>query len=147
MEIIIGAISSITTTVLMGTIIYLSRSWLLARLKLSLQKEHSEFLEELKWEQKAREQAEKVAEYLALARQLKNTSSEDDYKKANQLSWELAMWLPEDIYKKTVQAIANPDSDTNELTAVINVRKLLLKDKAGMLSQSDIAHHAPNIGA
>ena len=147
MEIIIGAISSISTTVLIGAIIYLSRSWLLARLKLSLQKEHTEFLEELKWEQKAREQAEKVAEYLALARQLKNNSPEDDYIKANQLSWELAMWLPEDIYKKTVQAIVNPNADTNELTAVIDVRKLLLKKKAGTLSQENIAHHAPDIGA
>ena len=45
------------------------------------------------------------------------------------------MWLPEDIYKETVQAIANPNKDRNELSAVIAVRSILLKDNAGNLNQ------------
>jgi len=146
MEFLIGIGSAISTTALLGVAAFLARNWLLARLKLSLQKEHSKFIEELQWERKAREQAEKVAEYMALARQLKKKSTEEEYRKANRLSWELAMWLPEEIYKETVQAIANPSEETNELSAVIGVRKLLLKEKAGALSQDDIAHHAPGIG-
>jgi len=147
MEWFTGITSAISTTVLLSGAAFLSKNWILERLKLSLQKEHSKFLEELQWERKTREQAEKVAEYLALARQLNEESTGEDYRKANQLSWELAMWLPEDIYIETVRAVADPSSETNVLSVVIRVRELLLKDKAGTLSQDNIAHHAPGIGA
>lgn len=130
---------------LFGTLQYLASLWISERLKTSLQKEHSAFLENLKWELKVREQAVRVAEYLALARNLKDDSPDSDYRKANQLSWELAMWLPEDIYKEMVNAIVKPSNNTNELTTVVSVRSLLLKEKAGNLTSENIAHHAPGI--
>jgi hypothetical protein len=146
MEFLIGIVSAVSTTLLLGLLAFLGKNWFIERLKLSLQKEHTKFQEQLQWERKVREQAERVAEYLALARQLNEESSKDDYIRANQLSWELAMWLPEDIYKEAVHAIAKPDSDKNELSTVIAVRGLLLKDDAGSLTQDDIAHHAVGIG-
>ena len=100
----------------------------------------------MQWERKVKEQSERVAEYLALARQLSEESTKDDYIRANQLSWELAMWLPDEIYKKAVHAIVKPDSENNELSTVIEVRALLLKKEAGSLTKNDIAHHAPGIG-
>lgn len=114
--------------------------------KASFQKEHSKFLDELQWNRKIQEQASRVAEYLALARRLKESSSESDYERANQLTWELAMWLPEEIYKEMVISIAKPSESTNELTVAISVRKLLLGDKAGDLKPENIAHHSPGIG-
>ena len=114
--------------------------------KVSFQKEHSKFIDDLQWNRKVQEQASRVAEYLALARRLKESSSESDYERANQLTWELAMWLPEEIYKEMVSAIAKPNSEANELSVTISVRKLLLGDKAGNLKPEDIAHHAPGIG-
>ena len=132
--------------ILFGALQYLASLWISERLKTSLQKEHSAFLENLKWEVKVREQAVRVAEYLALARSLKEDSPDSDYRKANQMSWELAMWLPEDIYKKMVSAIVTPSEKANELTTVISVRSLLLKEKAGNLTSENIAHHAPGIG-
>ena len=138
-EIILGV-------VLFGALQYLASLWISERLKTSLQKEHSTFLENLKWELKVREQAVRVAEYLALARALKEDSSDSEYRKANQLSWELAMWLPEEIYKEMVNSIAKPSDTTNELTTVVLVRSLLLKEKAGKLTSENIAHHAPGIG-
>lgn len=92
------------------------------------------------------EQGARVAEYLALARRLKESSPESDFERANQLSWELAMWLPEQIYKQMTLAIVNPNPDVNELSVAISVRKLLLGEKAGDLKPDDIAHHAPGIG-
>lgn len=77
--------------VLFGALQYLASLWISERLKTSLQKEHSTFLENLKWELKVREQAVRVAEYLALARNLKEDSPDSDYRTANQLSWELSM--------------------------------------------------------
>lgn len=132
--------------VLFAALQYLASLWISDRLKASLQKEHAEFLESLNWDMKVREQAVRVAEYLALARSLKDDSPDSDYRKANQLSWELAMWLPEDIYKKMVGAIARPNGTTNELTTVVSVRSLLLKEKAGNLTSENIAHHTPGIG-
>jgi len=129
-----------------GALQYLASIWISERLKTSLQKEHFTFLENLKWELKVREQAARVAEYLALARNIKENSPDSDYRKANQLSWELAMWLPEDIYKEMVNAIVKPSDITNELTTVLSVRSLLLKERAGKLMPDNIAHHAPGIG-
>jgi len=132
--------------VIFGALQYLASIWISERLKSSLQKEHSTFLENLKWKLKVREQAVRVAEYLALARNLKEDSPDSDYRKANQLSWELAMWLPEDIYKEMVNAIVKPSDSTNELTTVVSVRSLLLKERAGKLTPHNIAHHGPRIG-
>jgi hypothetical protein len=132
--------------VLFGALQYLASLWISERLKTSLQKEHSTFLENLKWELKVREQTVRAAEYLVLARNLKEDSPDSDYRKANQLSWELAMWLPEEIYKEMANAIAKPSENTNALTTVVSVRSLLLKEKAGKLTPDDIAHHAPGIG-
>ena len=44
------------------------------------------------------------------------------------------------------KAIVSSSKDNNELTVIIEVRKLLLKKKAGDLTSNDIAHHAPGIG-
>jgi hypothetical protein len=146
MEIITGIISSISTTTLFLLVAYLGRNYFIERLRLSLQKEHTKFLDELQWSRKVQEQAARVSEYLALARRLKKDSPVSDYEKANQLSWELAMWLPEETYKEMTQAVVNPSKDINELSVVVSVRKILLGDKAGQLGQDDIAHHAPGIG-
>ena len=64
--------------ILFGALQYLASLWISERLKTSLRKEHSAFLENLKWEVKVREQAVRVAEYLALARSLKENSPDSD---------------------------------------------------------------------
>ena len=56
------------------------------------------------------------------------------------------MWLPEDIYKEMVNAIVKLSDSTNELTTVVSVRSLLLKERAGKLTPDNIAHHGPRIG-
>lgn len=146
MEVIIGVISSISTTILISILAFLARNLFIERIKLVFQKEHSKFLDDLQWNRKVQEQAARVAEYLALARKLREDSAEIEYERANQLSWELAMWLPDEIYKHMTMAIAAPGPDINELTVSIEVRKLLLGDKAGNLTPDDIAHHSPGIG-
>ena len=132
--------------ILLGIIQFLATLWICERLKAELQRENAVFIESLKWDLKVREQAKRVAEYMALARRLRETSPESDYERANQLSWELAMWLPDEIYKQMTTAIAQPNQEVNELSVTIAVRKLLLGTKAGTLSPDDVAHHAPGIG-
>lgn len=114
--------------------------------KTKVSKEINHFLEELRWDNKVREQAAKVAEYMDLARNLKNNSPEEAYHKANTLAWELAMWLPTDVYIKLGESLTKPNTENNPLQVVIEVRQLLLKEKAGDLTADDIIHHAPGIG-
>jgi len=83
---------------------------------------------------------------MAIARDLKQRGPPEDYREANRLAWELAMWLPADVYRAMGQALANPDSENNPLSVVIEVRKVLLGDDSGNLTQDDIIHHAPGIG-
>ena len=146
MEVLIGVLSSLATTGLISILIFLARNLFIERLKLMLQKEHSKFLDELQWNRKVQEQASRVAEYMALARRLEESSSKSDYERANQLSWELAMWLPDEIYMQMTTSIGQPNQDVNEFSVVISVRKLLLGGKAGNLGPDDIAQHAPGIG-
>ena len=60
MEIVIGIVSLvISTAILIGLAIFNKKHhWLLERLKLSLQKEHTEFLGELNWEKTKRASSE-----------------------------------------------------------------------------------------
>jgi hypothetical protein len=145
-EILASTLSSITTVALVALLVFLAKNWFLERLKHGLQKEHGRYLDELHWNRKAQEQAARVAEYMAFVRMLNESSSPDDYIRANQLSWELAMWLPDEIYRQMTYAIVRPDQKVNELSVVLSVRKLLLGDGAGNLVADHIAHHAPGIG-
>lgn len=95
---------------------------------------------------RVREQAAKVAEYMALARDLNDSSSSDEYRRANQLAWELALWLPKDVYKSLSQALTIPDEKINPLSVVVEVRRLLLEGKFGTLTQNEVLIHAPGIG-
>jgi len=99
----------------------------------------------LQRDEKVREEAEKVAQYMSLASKLKENSPKSDYREANRLSWELAMWLPEDVYKAIGPALVHPDKNNNAATVIISVRKVLLGKNAENLSQNDIIFHGPGI--
>ena len=127
-------------------IIGLLQLWISECLKASLQRENTKFVEKIRWDIKVREQAERVAEYMSIARNLKETDPPDIYQRANRLNWELAMWLPEDLYNAMMSAIAKPSDKINPLSVVIDIRKYLLGNSAGNLSQNNVGHHAPGIG-
>jgi hypothetical protein len=141
MEYVIGFFDGVSfntvaaATAAFGLVLFLLKNWIVERIKVSLQ-----------YDIRVREQVIKVAEYLAKARVLKKNDDNDKYIKLNQLSWELAIWLPEDIYNNMVRSIINPSEEINESTTVIEVRKLLLGRKAGGLTHEDIAVHGSDIG-
>ncbi len=88
-----------------------------------------------------REQSVKVAEYLALARKLNDESSAEDFRTADKLGWELAMWLPDDIYRRMTYAVRHPREGNTILDVVIDCRKLVLGSEAGTLGPNEVAHH------
>lgn len=144
--------SPVTFAQLFGTVsLVAALQWLAGlviaeRLKTALKKEGDAALEALKWDLKVREQAAKMAEYLSLASSLKENDSAEDFRKANRLAWESAMWLPEEIYRDLRTAFQAPTDEVNHFTIVIKVRQLLLGNKAGSLTSEDVVVHGPGIG-
>jgi len=101
---------------------------------------------ELEWEYKTREKASKVAEYLAHQMFLKEDSPTDEYIKVNKMAWELALWVPKDLFIEVAKAAAMPNKGTNFFTAIIKARQLLLKEKAEDLTMEHALIHYPGIG-
>lgn len=131
---------------LLGALQFLVSLWLSERFKAQLQRETGVFLESIRWEQRVREQAAKVAEYMALARDLREDSSVDEYRRANQLGWELSLWLPADIYRLMARALASPNERDNPLSVLVEVRRLLLDGRLGELTTEEMLSHEPGIG-
>lgn len=101
-------------------------------------------MEDYRYAVRTREQAAKAAEYLALTWRLEAEHSDDVYRRANQVGWELAMYLPPDVYRHVRDALAAPSKDRNICSAVICVREHLLGPRAGNLESDDVAIHLPN---
>jgi hypothetical protein len=125
---------------------FLSGLWIKARLEGSIKYNYDKKLEQFRYEIKIREQAAKVAEYMELARNLRENSPESDYQKANRLAWELAMWLPSPVYKRMAESLLRPNKENNPLEVVVDVRRLLLGENAGNLASNNILWHKPGIG-
>lgn len=135
----------IATTILSGiqALIWL---WFTEKYKAKLQRESASIIELQRWELSVRKQAEKIAEYMSIARSLSTSSTPEEYRYANQLAWELALWLPRDIYKSLSHALTSPSEVNNPLSVVVEVRQLLLEEKFGSLTQDEVLCHAPGAG-
>lgn len=101
-------------------------------------------MEEVRYEMRVREQAAKTAEYLATAWQLEAHDDKQVFRRANQLGWELAFFLPPDVYRHVRDAVANPSADANVCSAVVAVRQHLLGEQAGNLVANELPSHSPN---
>jgi hypothetical protein len=142
MTMALGGLKVSIDVLLLGGVQFILSLWITEQFK----KENAKFIERIRWDIKVREQAERAAEYLAIARDLKESDTPETYRHVNRLNWELAMWLPEDLYKAMMDAVAKPDYTDNPLSVVVSIRKYLLGNAAGKISQDNIGHHAPGIG-
>jgi hypothetical protein len=114
---------------------FLVAEWMKARLLKSIEHEYQKKLEEYRYDLKVREQAARVAEYLSL-----RNSDKNDVYLMNKLSWELALWLPAEVYQKLAHVIVNAPDAQKYKELLIDVRKLLLKDNSDKLTWDNIIH-------
>jgi hypothetical protein len=131
-----------TTTVLAaicGFFLWLGKLWGEASIKSRFDK----LAEDYKFELRAHEQGAKVAEYLSLS-PLKDEDPEEKYQRANQLAWELFLWLPDETYRKLGRGLKGNPKEISD--AMVEVRKQLLGDRAGSLGPDDIIVHGRGIG-
>jgi hypothetical protein len=97
--------------------------------------ELSRQLEDYKRDLNRREQAVKVAELLSLVK----SGTAADIMKANQLSWELSLWLPSDTAKALAKVLARAVGAPSRNKLLIDVRCILLGLKDPDLAEIDIA--------
>ena len=88
---------------------------------------------------------EKVARYLVLAGTLDKNAPAEDYDLANELSLELAMVLPSDIYRAMVEAAAHPDGKTNPGVVAVMMRSELFGPADAGLHAEQVVFHQPHV--
>jgi hypothetical protein len=140
---IIGCTAIVVATVI---VLWLGRIWLGSQIENSINSKYKKILEDYRYNLKVRERAEKIAEYLSLY-----YTDSQNFQKLNQLSWELSLWFPSELYANLGKALKNigPGMDIDKETIfdiLIKTRKLLLKEEAGSLAVEDIISHAKGIG-
>jgi hypothetical protein len=128
-----------------GIIQFLLAEWIKSRIENSIKAEYDKILEEYRYNLKVKERAEKIAEYLSLYYE-----DSQNFQRLNQLSWELSLWLPSDIYINLGKSLKNigPGMDLSKKTVLdilIDTRRLLLKD-SGNLKAGNIIVHGKGIG-
>ena len=135
----LGLVNSIWIVIGILAVQFLLAEWLKARLSESIRFEYAQQIEEYKNEIKIREQSARVAELLAEA-----LSGDPDPKRYNRLSWELALWLPANIYSDLKYALCEPGNREHKhyKEVLIDIRKTLLKDP-GNLKAEEIVHRNP----
>jgi hypothetical protein len=138
------------SVVLLAALQWFLMTWFKSRIEESIKSEYARNLEAYKLElnkqledyrndAKIREQAAKVAEFLAFVRwNQKDIKGEEFDKRA----WELSLWLPTEIYIEVAKCLAGDENAKHMKQILIDVRKHLLKDKAGTLIADNILHCA-----
>jgi hypothetical protein len=130
-----------STAAVLGVLYWFVQQWFGAKIKSSFDRA----AEDYKFELTAHAQGAKIAEYASIVfRGLEGNDPPEKYQRANQLSWELFLWLPPDTYRKLGAGLTG---DRVKLAdAMTLVRRQLLKDRAGNLGPNDIIVHHPGIG-
>lgn len=107
-------------------------------------------LEDYRRQLDMRDRAARVAEYVAMWHASGEVNDVDSmeklefYRRLNQLSFELALFLPADVYKQLGPALAKAPSGKTAGDILVDVRKHLLSDP-GDLTAENIIYHWPHL--
>lgn len=122
---------SLVGTGAVGFVVYISRTWLLERLKQSIAHEYAVKLEEWKRAEQIRIKSEAIASLLA-----EWMSFPDEQKTLNKLTFEAYLWLPADILQLLTKTLAHEPTAPNAREILARVRQHLLDDS--LLKATDI---------
>jgi len=120
---------------LLAVVVFLISLWVKTRVEESIKRIYAEKLEDYKRELSVRDQAARVAELLALVR----TGTAADIAKANQLSWEMSLWLPKETAKRLAQNLSKARGAPSHTELLLEIRCILLGLKEKDLEETDIA--------
>ncbi len=101
-------------------------------------------LENFRFELRVREQAARVAELLAEARDGDPNTTSERAKRLNHLTWELSLWLPSEIVRELTRQLCSNEDRKTVKEILIQVRKHILGKSCADLAVEDITHFEPN---
>jgi hypothetical protein len=96
--------------------------------------QYDRVLEEYRYSIKVREQAAKVADFLALAKWKTGTEGQD----FDSMAYSLSLWLPAELLRELKVCCLGGVDEEKIHDLLLQVRQHLLKEKAGVIARSDI---------
>ena len=141
-EIEISLITSISTVSLVGVVLFLSRTWLVERLKASIQHEYDLKKLELERQKEIRLKGEIVAELLA---EWIRKGRELDYHQLNKLSFQAYIWLPKNLAEKLSNSLTQQDGSDDVRKLLKEIRAFLHDDDDGLESKHAVVFDEPTL--
>jgi len=107
----------------------LLKYWMKARLEQSIKHEYNKKLEEFKFEMRKREQSAVIANLFSKWLIIKQKSDEDRFRELNRLSFEMSLWLPDEIAVEINKKLKNLGSAKSIQELLIDCRQIIQGDK------------------
>lgn len=114
-------VGSISTALLIGALLFLSKIWIESRIASSVKHEYDIKLREHERQNEIRTRAELISELMA-----EWISTEVDYKRLNQLSFQAFLWLPDALAVDLSNTLSHKANAKNLRQIIVGARKHLL---------------------
>lgn len=124
---------------------FLFSIWIKSRLENSIRHEYDKQLEDYKEMYFKREQSSKISALLATwISKLENETPKDKslrFKKLNQLSFELALWIPDEILLKELMKRLSNDPEAQDIKDILLYCRELIQDRKNKdIKAGDLVH-------
>tara|TARA_R110001599_G_C12276626_1_gene662546 strand:- start:6403 stop:6909 length:507 start_codon:yes stop_codon:yes gene_type:complete len=138
---IISTLSSISTVGTLGIVAFISRSWIMERLKSSIKHEYDLRILEIESQKEIRLKGEVVAELLA---EWIRRSGKHDYHLLNKLSFQAYIWLPKELAEDLSNSLAKNENAKDVRALLKEIRSYLHGEDDGLASKHVIVFDEPD---
>jgi hypothetical protein len=142
MQFAIAALGSISTVAILGFIVFISRSWIIERLKASIKHEYDLKILEVEAQREMRLKGEIVAELLA---DWIRTGHKLDYHQLNKLSFQAYIWLPKQLAEDLSNSLAHVQGSKDVRSLLKEIRVYLQGEDDGLASRHVIVFEEPDM--
>ena len=142
MPFIMGLLGSVSTVAILSFIAYISRSWIIERLKASIKHEYDLKMLEVESQKEIRLKGEIVAELLA---EWIRKGGNLDYHQLNKLSFQAFVWLPKELAEELSNSLAHRPGSQDVRALIKNVRTYLQGEDDGFKAKDVIVFREPDI--
>ncbi len=126
---LVGVIFS-STVVSVFVVNILIKYWVKARLEQSIKHEYDKKLEEYRFEMRKREQAAIIAELFSQWVIIKQKNDETRFRELNRLSFEMSLWLPDEIAVEINKGLKNLDTAKTPEVLLLDCREIIQGEKS-----------------
>jgi hypothetical protein len=119
-----------STVVSVFVVNILIKYWVKARLEQSIKHEYDKELEEYRFEMRKREQAAMIAELFSQWVIIKQKNDETRFRELNRLSFEMSLWLPDEIAVEINKRLKNLDTAKPAEALLLDCREIIQGEKS-----------------